>query len=74
MQYDDLTIRTKANSPVLMADDAQITEDYTTFNEKGTTPFFYARAAMATCNGECHWLAFLKVKSFQDFVCSSRRY
>jgi hypothetical protein len=62
VQYDGLIIRTKTNSPVLIADDAKKTEIYTIFNEKGITPFFYA-AAMAT-----------KVKSFQDFVCSSRRY
>ena len=40
-----------------MADDAEKTEDFIVFNEKGASPFFYAEAAMAT-----------KVKSFQDFI------
>lgn len=40
-----------------MADDAEKTEDYIILNEKGTSPFFCARAAMAT-----------KVKSLQDFI------
>lgn len=44
-----------------MADDAQKTEDYIILNEKGTSPFFYAKRCAA------------EVKSFQDFVCSSRR-
>jgi hypothetical protein len=57
-----------------MADDQEKTEVYIFLNEKWTSSFFFAKAAMATCNGECHWLAFLKEKSFQDFVCSSRRY
>ena len=39
-----------------MADDQEKTEDCSALNEKGTSPFFYAKAAMAT-----------KVKSFQDF-------
>ena len=45
-----------------MADDAQKTEEYTVLNKKRTCTFFYARAAVAT-----------KVKSFNDFMCSSRR-
>lgn len=40
-----------------MADDAEKTEETTIRNKKRTTPFFYAKAAMAT-----------KVKSFQDFI------
>ncbi|MCW8894787.1 MAG: hypothetical protein OQK48_01235 [Sulfurimonas sp.] len=51
-----------------MADDQEKTEDYTVLNEKETRLFFYAKAAMATYNGECHWLAFPKVKSFQDLI------
>ena len=39
-----------------MADDQEKTEDSIVLNEKRTSPFFYAKAAMAT-----------KVKSFQDF-------
>jgi len=46
-----------------MADDQEKTEVYIFLNEKGTCPFFCAKAAMAT-----------KEKSFQDFMCSSRRY
>jgi hypothetical protein len=39
-----------------MADDQEKTEVFIVLNEKGTGPFFYAKAAKAT-----------KVKSFQDF-------
>lgn len=45
-----------------MADDAEKTEDYIILNEKGRTPFCYAKRYAA------------EVKSFQDFVCFSRRY
>jgi hypothetical protein len=39
-----------------MADDQEKTEDFIILYEKGTSPFFYAKAAWAT-----------KVKSLQDF-------
>jgi len=40
-----------------MADDAEKTEAIIFSNKKGTSPFFYAKAAMAT-----------KVKSIIDFI------
>jgi len=40
-----------------MADDAQMTEDYYNFNEKGTSPFLYANRYGA------------KEKSLIDFFC-----
>lgn len=40
-----------------MAYDQEKTEDITLLSEKGTSPFFYAKAAMAT-----------KVKSLKDFI------
>ncbi len=46
-----------------MADDAEKTEVHFFLNEKGTSPFFYAKIAMIT-----------KVKFFQNFMVSSRRY
>jgi hypothetical protein len=39
-----------------MADNQEKTEDFIVLNKKGTRPFFYAKAAMAT-----------EVKSSQDF-------
>ncbi len=46
-----------------MADDQDKTEAYTFLNKKGTSPFFYAKAAMAT-----------KVNFYQKFMSSSRRF
>jgi len=40
-----------------MADDAKNTEAIIFFNKKGTSPFFYAKATMAT-----------KIKSIIDFI------
>ncbi len=39
-----------------MADDQEKTEEYINYNEKGTSPFFYAKTAVVT-----------KVKSLKDF-------
>ncbi len=47
-----------------MAEDSgEKTEVYIYLNVKETSSFYYAQVAMTT-----------KVKSLQDFVCSSRRY